>query len=70
MDPRTYILKTISEIGRRESYKKIRVIKPMEHPMFIDCHEGFKARYEPVIMQAGITAVYGCYLEGRLKNCL
>jgi hypothetical protein len=52
MDPRAYILKTVCEIGRQEAYHKIRVIKPMEHPMFLDNHDGFKARYESVIRQA------------------
>ena len=63
MDPRTYILKTICEIGRQETYQKIRVIRPKEHPMFLDSHCGFKARYEPVIRQAGINTENGCYLE-------
>jgi hypothetical protein len=63
MDPRTYILKKICEIGRKESYQKIRVIRPRAHPMFLDNHCGFKARYEPIIQQAGITAENGCYLE-------
>jgi hypothetical protein len=63
MDPRTYILKTICEIGRQDVYRKIKVIKPQEHAMFLDNHCGFKARYEPVIRQAGITTESGCYLE-------
>jgi len=63
MDPRTYLLGKICEIGRREAYHKIRVIRPMEHPMFLDSHCGFKARYEPVVRQAGITTESGCYLE-------
>lgn len=67
MDPRTYILKNICEIGRRETYQKISVIKPMNHPMFIDNHDGFKARYEPVIRQAGITTECGCYLQKNLS---
>jgi len=67
MDPRAYILRNICEIGRRELYKKIRVIKPLEHPMFIDGHCGFKARYEPIIRQADITVENGCYLERNLS---
>jgi hypothetical protein len=66
LDPRSYVLQKICEIGRRESYQKIRVIKPLEHPMYIDSHDGFKARYEPVIRQAGITTECGCYLERNL----
>ena len=66
MDPRTYILKIICEIGRQETYQKIRVIRPLMHPMFLDSHYGFKARYEPVIRQAGINTESGCYLESNL----
>ncbi len=68
MDPRAYILRKICDIGRRERYQKIRVIRPLEHPMFVDNHCGFKARYEPVIRQAGITTENGCYLECSLAG--
>jgi hypothetical protein len=67
MDPRAYILKNICKIGRQETYHKIKVIKPRAHPMFLDSHEGFMARYEPVIKEAGITEECSCYLEGRLS---
>ena len=66
MDPRTFILKNICKIGRRERYQKIRVIRPMFHPMFLDSHEGFLARYEPIIRQAGINTENDCYLEAQL----
>jgi hypothetical protein len=42
------------------------VIKPEEHPMFIEKHNGFLGNYEPVIRKAGITEDNGCYLERRL----
>ena len=67
MDPRAYVLKNICEIGRQEAYQKIRVIKPRKHPMFVDNHCGFKARYDPIIRQAGITTESGCYLESDLS---
>lgn len=67
MDPRTYVLNTICDIGRKEHYHKIRVIRPLANPMFLDNHEGFMARYEPVIMQAGINTENGCYLETGLS---
>ncbi|KPJ99741.1 MAG: hypothetical protein AMJ60_03895 [Desulfobacterales bacterium SG8_35] len=67
MDPRAYILRKICEIGRQEVYQKIRVVRPQEHPMFFDNHCGFKARYEPVIRQAGIINENGCYLENNLS---
>jgi len=63
MDPRTFILNNISKIGRQNAYQRIRVIKPLMHPMFIDNHCGFKATYEPIIRQAGINSENGCYLE-------
>ena len=66
MDPRTYILNNICKIGRQELYEKIRVIRPLAHPMFLDSHEGFMARYEPVILKAGINTKNGCYLETNL----
>ena len=63
MDPRTFILNNISEIGRQNAYQRIRVIRPLMHPMFIDNHCGFKATYEPIIRHAGINSENGCYLE-------
>lgn len=67
MDPRAYVLKNICEIGRKEAYQKIRVIKSRQHPMFLDNHCGFKARYDPIIRQAGIITDNGCYLESNLS---
>jgi hypothetical protein len=67
MDPRAFVLKNICKIGRAEAYQKIRVIKPLKHPMFLDNHSGFKARYEPIIRQAGINTENGCYLESDLS---
>ena len=67
MDPRTFILKKICEIGERERYHKLRVIRPTAHPMFLDSHEGFMARYEPVVVAAGIDLQCGCYLEKHLS---
>jgi hypothetical protein len=67
MDPRAFILKNICEIGRNEAYQRIRVIRPLMHPMFFDNHNGFMARYEPVILQAGINTENGCYLETELS---
>lgn len=66
MDPRTFVLKKVSELGKCEGYKKIRVIKPMDHPMFLDNQEGFMARYEPIIRQAEINEENGCYLQSAL----
>lgn len=63
MDPRTYILKMICDIGRKELYRKIKVIRPHVHPMYLDNHEGFLARYEPVVTQAGIDGANDLYLE-------
>jgi len=68
MDPRAYLLKKICDIGRREAYQRIRVIRPKKHPMFLDSHQGFKARYEPVIRQAGINTECSCYLECGLSS--
>jgi len=66
MDPRAYVLKKICEIAKSEGYKKIRVVRPEHHPMYIDEHGGFIAKYEPIIRQAGISLENGCYLEGML----
>ena len=35
--------------------------------MFLDSHEGFMARYAPVIREAGINVECWCYLEGSLS---
>jgi len=67
MDPRTFILNNICKIGRKNAYQRIRVIRPLMHPMFFDNHCGFKARYEPIIRQAGINSENGCYLETDLS---
>lgn len=67
MDPRAWSLRQVCEIGRREGYRTVKVIRPTSHPMYIDDHEGFRARYEPVIRQAGIAEECGCYLQGSLE---
>lgn len=66
MDPRGYVLKKVCKIARIELYQRVRVVRPMHHPMFLDNHPGFMARYEPIILVAGITEINGCYLEGLL----
>ena len=66
MGPRRFILTKVIDFGRNNGFKRIRVIKPEEHPMFIARHKGFLANYEPVIRKAGITEDNGCYLEMRL----
>ena len=66
MDPRAFVLQQICAIGQGEGYGRIRVVRPSMHPMFLDQHHGFMARYEPVIRQAGIGEENGCYLEASL----
>lgn len=66
MDPRAFVLKKVCELGRAEEYKKIRVVRVIHHPMFLENHDGFIARYEPVVLQAGITEGNGYYLQGAL----
>lgn len=66
MDPRAFVLRKVCELGKAEGYGKIRVIRPKHHPMFLDKHEGFTAKYEPVIKQAQIVEENGCYLESVL----
>ena len=63
MGPRRFILEKVADFGKDNGYKIIKVIKPEEHPMFIEEHKGFLANYEPVIRKAGITEDNGCYLE-------
>ncbi|MGV1099090.1 hypothetical protein ACUUL3_06710 [Thiovibrio sp. JS02] len=66
MDPRTFVLKKVCELGKAEAYKTIKVIRPAHHPMFLDNHAGFMARYEPIIRQAAINDENGCYLQSAL----
>ncbi len=66
MSPRRFILASVMDFGRENRFERIRVIKPQEHPMFIEMHEGFYGNYEPVIKKAGINQENGCYLEARL----
>ena len=66
MDPRAFVLRKVCELGKADGYKKIRVIRPEHHPMFLDNHAGFMARYEPIIRQAAITDENGCYLQRAL----
>ena len=63
MDPRAYVLIKACAICTGEGYQKVKVIRPEQHPLFIDPEDGFMARYEPIILQAGITTENGCYLE-------
>jgi hypothetical protein len=53
-DPRSYLLKKVCEIARLAGYKRVRVIRPESHPMPIDQHGGFVARYENLIRELGI----------------
>ena len=66
MDPRTFVLKKVCELGRAEGFKKIRVVRSNHHPMFLENHAGFMAKYEPVVLNAGIVEENGCYLQGAL----
>ena len=66
MSPRRFVLAKLMEIGKKMGYKKIRVVKPEEHPMFIGHHQGFFGGYELVIRKAGIAINSGCYFEGFL----
>jgi hypothetical protein len=66
MDPRAFVLQKVCELGKAEAYQKIKVIRPMHHPMFLDNHNGFMARYEPVIKEAAIHDENGCYLQRSL----
>lgn len=66
MDPRAFLLSKLAEWSKEHGFKKIKVIKPEYHPMFIEKHEGFLGKYEPVIKQAGVTQENGCYLEASL----
>jgi len=66
MGPRRFILTKVMDFGRDKGFKRIRVIKPEEHPMFIERHEGFFGNYEPVIRKVGITEENDCYFECRL----
>ncbi|MDH3359613.1 MAG: hypothetical protein OEL55_01975 [Desulfobulbaceae bacterium] len=66
MDPRAFVLQEVCAIVQAEGYGRVRVIRPFMHPMFLDQHNGFMARYEPIIKQAGIVEENGCYLEASL----
>lgn len=66
MDPRAFVLRKVCELAKGEGYERIKVIRPEYHPMFLDSHAGFMARYEPVIRQAGIGDENGCYLQSVL----
>jgi hypothetical protein len=66
-DPRTLVLMKIKELGKELGMKRIRVIKPEHHPMFIEGHKGFTGKYELVIRNAGINIENECYLEEKLE---
>ncbi|MDH4320592.1 MAG: hypothetical protein OEV73_03750 [Desulfobulbaceae bacterium] len=66
MDPRAFVLRKVCEVARGEGYRRVRVVRPDQHPMFLDRHRGFMGRYEPIILQAGIGEENGCYLEASL----
>lgn len=65
-DPRSYLLKKVCEVAKLAGYKRVRVIRPESHPMTIDQHGGFVARYENLIRELGINHENGCYLEASL----
>jgi len=66
MSPRRFILSDLQDLGRELGHKRIRVVRPEEHPMAIESHDGFFGNYEPVIRKAGITTKNGPYLERKL----
>ncbi|MBW2974571.1 hypothetical protein KY366_02540 [Candidatus Woesearchaeota archaeon] len=66
MGPRLFVLTKLKDFVEEQGFRKIKVIKPEEHPMFIEGHRGFFGNYEPLIRKAGITSGNGCYLESRL----
>jgi hypothetical protein len=66
MDPRAFVLCQICRIAKIENYRRVKVIRPKQHPMYIDHHQGFLALYEPIIHQADIHRKNGCYLEKTL----
>lgn len=66
IDPRGYLLKKVCEVAQSAGYRRVRVIKPQSHPMTIDQHSGFVARYENLIRELGITQENACYLEASL----
>ncbi len=66
IDPRGYLLKKVCEIAELAGYKRVRVIRPESHPMTIDQHSGFVARYDNLIRELGINHENDCYLEGSL----
>lgn len=66
IDPRGYLLKKVCEVAKLAGYIRVRVIRPESHPMTIDQHGGFVARYEKLIRELGINHANDCYLEGSL----
>ncbi|MDH3393426.1 MAG: hypothetical protein OEL66_05425 [Desulfobulbaceae bacterium] len=66
MDPRAFVLRKVCEVVGAEGYRSVRVVRPEQHPMYLDQHHGFMARYEPIIRQAGICEENGCYLAANL----
>lgn len=66
VDPRLHVLQEVCAIAKREGYQRLRLIRAEQHPMFIDKHAGFMARYDPLIRMAGFNTENGCYLEGAL----
>ncbi|MDD2465212.1 MAG: hypothetical protein PHI97_14540 [Desulfobulbus sp.] len=66
IDPRGYLLKKVCEVAKLAGYKRVRVIRPEFHPLTIDQHGGFVARYDNLIRELGITYENDCYLEGSL----
>ncbi len=66
MDPRAFVLRKVCQFGKAEGYLKVKVIRSAHHPLFLDNHVGFLARYEPIIRQAAIVEENGCYLQALL----
>lgn len=66
IDPRGYLLNKVCEVAKSAGYKRVRVIRPESHPMTIDQHGGFVARYDNLIREQGINHTNDCYLEGYL----
>ncbi len=66
MSPRRFILARLLNFAQEREYKRLRVVRPEGHPLFLGRYNGFFEHYTSAIKKAGVVDGRGCYLEKRL----
>lgn len=68
LDPRSYVLTELFGMLKQAGVSEVKVIRPSEHVMHIGNHPGFRAAYESVLHEAGMTRLDSLYYGRKLTD--